>query len=302
MAWYFNGIGSEVEEWPKISLVTPSYNQGQYVESTLQSVLDQQYPNLEYLVIDGGSEDRSPNIIERYESDLAYWHSELDQGMYDAINQGFERSNGEIMGWINSDDLHLPWTLHVVGSIFRTFPSVNWITTLQPGACDRTGAVTFRDKPGYAKQAFIQGRYGGGTRNIPGYGYIQQESTFWRRSLWEASDGLSLAYHGASDFDLWCQFYKLDRLYGVNAPLGVFRRHADQKTSSAEYSYQAECESVLDSHFPNARLTIQEAATYLRLHRSVFSSLLEPVLGYRGLRIDRSMTKAEWTLLEEWFL
>lgn len=302
MSWYFNDFRADTEDWPSISLVTPSYNQAEYLGSTLQSVLDQGYPELEYIVMDGDSDDDSSAVIERYESDLDYWRSEPDHGMYDAINQGFERSTGEIMGWINSDDLHLPWTLHVVGAIFQAFPSVNWISTLNPGACDSAGVPTFKCKPGFAKRAFVQGRYGGGVRNIPGYGHIQQESTFWRRSLWEASDGLSLAYHGASDFDLWCQFYKLDRLYGVNVPLGVFRRHAAQKTSSTEYSYQAECEYVLESHFPSSQLTVQQAATYLRLHRSVFSSLLTPYFGYRGPRIDRSMSEGKWTLHEEYFL
>jgi len=302
MSWYLNEFGEGVEDLPSISLVTPSYNQAEYIETTLSSVLDQQYPALEYLVVDGGSEDESPRIIERYESGLDYWQSEPDRGMYDAINQGFERSTGDIMGWLNSDDLHLPWTLHIVGSIFTTLPQVNWLTTLHPGRCGPDGVPTFKTKPGYSREAFVQGRYGGSSHNLPGYGYIQQESTFWRRSLWEAAEGLSIDYEGASDFDLWCQFYSLDRLYGVDVPLGMFRRHPDQKTSDSGYSYRAECEAILDRRFGSDTFSVQQWATYLRLHRTPLKPEFACHLGYEGPRIERPPDEKTWVCRNQCFL
>ena len=109
---------------PRISVVTPSFNQGAFLEETLRSVLDQGYPNLEYFVIDGGSTDASVDIIRNYASRLTYWVSESDQGQYDAINKGFARSMGEIMAWLNSDDKYLPWTFSIAGEISATRPEV----------------------------------------------------------------------------------------------------------------------------------------------------------------------------------
>src|SRR5579862_8034570 len=105
--------------WPRITIVTPSYQQAAYVEETLRSVLLQNYPALEYIVIDGGSSDGSANLIERYASRLAYWHSQRDHGQADAINQGFDRATGEIVGWLNSDDFLLPGALFAVAQAFQ---------------------------------------------------------------------------------------------------------------------------------------------------------------------------------------
>ena len=105
--------------WPRISIVTPSCNQGRFLEETIRSVLLQGYPNLEYVIIDGGSSDGSVDIIRKYESQLAYWDSRPDSGMYYAINEGFAHSTGDIMAWLNSDDMYTPWSLRVVGEIFE---------------------------------------------------------------------------------------------------------------------------------------------------------------------------------------
>src|SRR3569832_204801 len=93
----------------RVSIVTPSYNQGRYLDETMESVLKQEYAGLEYIVVDGGSKDESPEIIRRHVDRLAYWCSEPDAGQYDAINKGFLQSSGEVMGWLNSDDKHTPW-------------------------------------------------------------------------------------------------------------------------------------------------------------------------------------------------
>src|SRR5712672_634542 len=112
---------------PKISLVTPSFNQGSFLEETIRSVLDQNYPNLEYVVIDGGSTDGSVEIIKKYERRLTWWISAPDGGQYEAINKGFARTTGEIMAWLNADDKYLPWTLSVVGDLMSTLPQVEWL-------------------------------------------------------------------------------------------------------------------------------------------------------------------------------
>ena len=116
-----------LQDRPRISVVTPSFNQGEFLEATLRSVITQGYPELEYVVIDGGSTDDSVSIIERYEADLAYWVSEPDQGHAHALNKGFAKTTGEIMCWINSSDLYYPWTLETVAEIFSQLPQVDWI-------------------------------------------------------------------------------------------------------------------------------------------------------------------------------
>src|SRR5687767_2056706 len=117
---------------PRISIVTPSYNQGRFLPHTLASVLGQDYPNLEYVVIDGGSADGSADAIRGRAAELSHWVSEPDAGQYDAINKGFARTTGEVMAWLNSDDLYTPWALQVVGEVFRQLPEVQWVTTLLP--------------------------------------------------------------------------------------------------------------------------------------------------------------------------
>lgn len=126
---------------PRLSLVTPSYNQGQFLETCMQSVLGQGLPNLEYMVLDGGSMDGSVEIIRRYTDRLAYWRSHPDGGHMDAVQEGFERSTGEIMGWLNSDDRLAPWALRTVEAVFSTFPQVEWITTRYPMMMDERGVL-----------------------------------------------------------------------------------------------------------------------------------------------------------------
>src|SRR5437868_9654465 len=112
---------------PKISIVTPSFNQGQFIEETIRSVLDQNYPNLEYLVIDGGSTDQTIEIIRKYEAQFSYWETEKDRGQVHAINKGLARATGDIFAFINSDDIYLPRTFATVAKYFDDHPSAEWI-------------------------------------------------------------------------------------------------------------------------------------------------------------------------------
>jgi glycosyltransferase involved in cell wall biosynthesis len=204
--------------WPKISLVTPVFNSGHYLEATIRSVLGQQYPNLEYIIIDGGSTDGSVDIIRKYESQLHFWTSEADCGMYDAINKGFAHSRGELMGWISATDLLHAGSLFVVGGVFRTFPEVEWITGRPTGFNNDGMAVEFLKLRRWARMPFLAGANR----------YIQQESTFWRRSLWERAGGrVDDSRRSASDFELWVRFFRYARLYSVDALIGGFRSHPD---------------------------------------------------------------------------
>jgi glycosyltransferase involved in cell wall biosynthesis len=237
--------------WPKISIVTPSLNQAEFLEAAIQSVLSQNYPNLEYIIIDGGSTDGSPEIIKKYEKHLHYWCSETDGGQYEAINKGFAYSTGKIMSWLNSDDMYCPWALRTVGSIMSELPKVEWLTSLRPGWWDWRGfCLGFGSIPGYSREAFLDGRYlpSGVKTGIPIIGSpksIQQESTFWRRSLWEkAGSRIPTEFSLAGDFDLWSRFYAHADLYGTPSPLGGFRCQRNQRTHERE-KYVAEAEKSL---------------------------------------------------------
>ncbi|MBW4662632.1 MAG: glycosyltransferase [Chroococcus sp. CMT-3BRIN-NPC107] len=228
------------KNFPKISIVTPSFNQAQFIETTIESILNQNYPNLEYIIIDGGSTDGSVEIIKKYQAYLHYWCSEPDTGQYDAINKGFQHSTGEIMTWLNSDDLHLPWTMKTVADIMAQLSEVEWLTTLHPGRCDWDSFCTgFGSLPGYSKQAFLDGWYAESSF------LIQQESTFWRRSLWQKSNSqIPTEFKLAGDFALWSNFFCHSELYGINSPLGCFRSQINQKSRSIE-QYKFEATSIL---------------------------------------------------------
>lgn len=231
---------------PKVSIVTPSFNQGQFIEETIRSVLEQGYPNLEYVIIDGNSTDGSIDIIRKYEQQLAYWVSEPDRGQYDAINKGFSKTTGEIMAWLNSDDKYTPWAFSIVAEIFSTFPQVEWLTTSSALHWDRLGrAVECTHRGGFNRHAFFKGA------NLPSRdwfagGWIQQESTFWRRSLWDRAGGqIDALLKLAGDFELWTKFFHHTDLYTVCTPLGGFRVHGNQKTAHHMQAYLEEAEVLL---------------------------------------------------------
>jgi len=161
-------------ELPRISIVTPSFNQASYLEQAMCSVLDQDYPNLEYIVIDGGSTDGSVEIIRKYESRLHFWCSEPDGGHSAGVNKGFNLASGEILAWLNSDDMYCKDALHEVASVFQSYPEVRWISSLDQLRWDQQGNLSGKyRKPGYSKAAFLDGLY----LAQDGYhlGFIQQE-------------------------------------------------------------------------------------------------------------------------------
>lgn len=275
---------------PKISIVTPSYNQGQFLEATIQSVLSQNYPNLEYIIIDGGSTDSSFEIIKKYSECLHFWCSEPDAGQYDAINKGFAHSTGEIMAWLNSDDMYFPWTLKTIASIMTELPQVEWLTTLSPGFWDWYGFCKgFARIPGYSRDAFLDGRYL--QWNRLSINWIQQESTCWRRSLWEKSgSSLSTQFKLASDFDLWARFYEHADLYGTESPIGGFRwqssqrsRHIEQYASEAEQSLQR-----LQTQLNWKPNQLRELAYNWRFDRlPKIRTLSKPLYSYTGKKVVR---------------
>jgi glycosyltransferase involved in cell wall biosynthesis len=235
---------------PKISVVTATLNRAGFLEDTIRSVLDQDYPNLEYVIIDGGSTDGSFDIIRKYESRLAYWVSEKDAGHFDALQKGFARTSGDVMAFINSDDKFCPWAFSVVGEIFAKFPQIEWLTTLFPIIWDAKGRATHcRSTEGFSKQGFFRGQYLPGNNGAYATHWIQQESTFWRRSLWEKAGGkVDIGMRVGGDFELWARFFEHADLYAVSTPLGGFRIHGDQFTALQLEKYMKVCTDVLAKH------------------------------------------------------
>jgi len=234
---------------PTITVVTPSFNRKEYLAETLESVLGQRYPKLEYVVVDGKSTDGSAELVQARAHELAWWVSEPDSGAWEAINKGFARSSGEVMGWLGSDDLLMPWSLSIVGEIFATFAEIEWLTTRVPLVCDEDGRpVESYRLDAYSAAEFFRGE------NLPfagwkASGFIQQESTYWRRSLWERVGGrLDESLRLAADFDLWARFHRAGaKLYGVRVPLACFRLHASQLSKDSS-GYTEEAQRVLLSY------------------------------------------------------
>jgi hypothetical protein len=215
---------------PVISIVTPSFNQVAYLEATLASVLGQEYPELDYVVVDAGSADGSAAAIERVADRLAWWCSEPDEGHTDGLNKGFSHTTGEIMGWVNSSDLQLPWTLRTVAEIFRDVPEVQWLMGLQTVMADDGMPKGVFDSR-WNRYDFLGGRYR----------WLQQESVFWRRSLWDSAGGrIDPAARYACDYALWLRFMDLAPLYHVPVPLGAYRQHDERRGTADGGAYGTE--------------------------------------------------------------
>jgi glycosyltransferase involved in cell wall biosynthesis len=222
---------------PKISIVTPSFNQAEFLEPTMRSVLDQGYQNLEYAVIDAGSSDGSVEIIKKYASHLTYWVSEPDRSQADGINKGFSNTSGEIMGWINSSDVYYPWTLETIAQIFSEIPEAEWIT----------GVATNLDL-GTAPQSLTPAFWNVYDFLSGNYSWLQQESTFWRRSLWEQVGG-KLEMKCACDFELWLRFMKCTTLYHVNTILAGYRYHDVRVGGSNNQQYRLVARQYFNSFY-----------------------------------------------------
>ena len=248
------------ETIPTFTIVTPSYNQGKYLETTINSVISQEGDFcIDYIVMDGGSTDNSLSIIkacdEMIQSGRAQircrrvnftWSSARDGGQYDAINKGFALSSGQIMGWINSDDMYLPAAFKTIAMVFRRFPQVHWVTA-NATRIDKDGMITDVETSALFPRALVaRGAFNG--KNAP---FIQQESTLWRRSLWDQLEGkLGASYEYAADFDLWRRFAHTAELVKIRTQLGAFRNHCEQKTNNLA-GYNSELEKMGEVSLPD---------------------------------------------------
>lgn len=200
-------------KWPRISIVTPSYNQGQFLEETIRSVLLQGYPNLEYILIDGGSTDNSLEIIEKYQQYLDYWVSEPDRGPADAINKGWNRATGEIVAYLNSDDVYLPGTLAMISRKFHHKPTASAICGNEL-AIDSQGMVLRQSNVGQITHQSLMSLH-----------FIPQPATFIRRSTLNQVGSLALEEKYTFDFELWLRLTRTGLIELIPDVLAATRWH-----------------------------------------------------------------------------
>lgn len=206
-----------------VSIITPSYNQARFLEATISSVLGQDYPNIEYIIVDGGSKDGSVEIIQKYASRLAWWVSEPDRGQTDAINKGFSRARGDILAWINSDDTYEPGAVSRAVAFLAKNPEIGLVY----------GDTHFTNADGKVIGMFpaAQTDY---RRLRQGYVHIPQQAAFFRADLWKKVGPLDPGFYFAMDYDLWVRLAKLAPLQYVPETWANFRLHGDAKTLAAD--------------------------------------------------------------------
>lgn len=230
----------QTPDLPRITVVTPSFNQGRFLDQCIQSVLNQGYPNLEYMVFDGGSTDGSLDVLRKHHSALAYWTSNKDSGQADAINQGFRRATGEVVAWLNADDFYLPGAFHHVAEAYRRNPAASfyfgngWRT-------DESGTLKSRFFP--SNRLWFNER-----ALLHGLDYILQPATFINRQHLVAVDYLNPALRYGLDYDLWLRLARLARPAPVRKYLAASREYAATKTAAGGFERAEELRRLLETH------------------------------------------------------
>jgi len=219
------GECAEHSPWPRISIVTPSLNQGKFIETALRSVLLQGYPDVEYILIDGGSSDASVEIIRKYEAWLTYWVSEADEGQANAINKGLKRAGGDIVAWLNSDDFYYPDALHSVADFFSRTPD----------AMVAFGDAVFVDETGQRLQAYRGVEHGFTRMMMYWKGWdIPQPGVFMRKKVLSEFGFLDESYRYAMDYEYFLRISKRHPFRHMGELLAAYRLHGQSKTGDWE--------------------------------------------------------------------
>jgi glycosyltransferase involved in cell wall biosynthesis len=228
------------QAWPRISVVTPSFNQGRFLRETLDSIHSQGYPNLEHIVIDGGSTDESRDLLVEYDQLLAYWVSEKDDGQTDAIARGFERASGEILCWLNSDDVFLPGALAAVGEVFSRRSEVSFLYGDAIWIDENGGFIKEKKEQAFSRFVICWD-----------HNFIPQPSTFWRADLYRRAGGVDRSFNLAMDADLWLRMAEISEPIHLSRPLSQMRFYGEQKNTRMREQSLAEMRRLRDRYYPN---------------------------------------------------
>ena len=251
---------------PKITLITPSFNQGNFIDQTIRSILEQDYPDLEYIVVDGGSTDQTLEILRQY-GDRITWSSQKDNGQSQAINKGLALASGEIIGFLNSDDYLAPGALLKIGSFFARHNEVDWLT----GKCrivDEQGSE-IRKMVTIYKNLFL---------HILNYGIllvlnpISQPATFWRKKVSDEMGNFDESLHFSMDYEYWLRIGRRYKLHFYNDYLAYYRLHS---TSKAFRFTDKQFEAQLDiaSHYTTSKVLLGLQALHNRLNMFFYKLL-----------------------------
>jgi glycosyltransferase involved in cell wall biosynthesis len=218
----------------KVSIVTPSYNQAEFLEQTIRSVLGQNYPDLEYIIVDGGSTDGSVEIIKKYAAKLAWWVSEPDKGQADAINKGLCRVSGEIVAWLNSDDVYAPAVIAQAVKAFEQNPDLGLVYG---------NAVTF-DGNGHPLNDLLFDDWG--LAGLVAFNIICQPAVFMRRKYLEQAEYLDESFHYLLDHNLWLRIANISKIQHISQVWAFARQHAAAKNVNEAAGFGLEAFRILD--------------------------------------------------------
>ena len=238
-----------MKDYFKISVVVPCFNAELYIESTIKSIINQDYPNLELILVDGLSTDCTMKIVAKYSNHFTHIISERDNGQYNAINKGFSIATGDIYCWLNADDIYLPWTFNIVNHIFKKFETFSWISGI-PAFTDENNFFNSYNVISSKPSSIIKN--GGFRKNI--FGFLQQESMFWKKEIWDEAGGINEEYSLAGDFDLWLKFSQVSELISVGSTLAAFRKHTSNRSVVMGDKYDNEVASILQSKISKYRM------------------------------------------------
>jgi glycosyltransferase involved in cell wall biosynthesis len=254
-------------DYPRISIVTPSYNQAKYLPQTIESILRQDYPNLEYIIIDGGSTDGSVDVIRRYESHLACWVSEKDRGQSEAINKGFRRASGVLFNWINSDDLLFPGALQRIAAAYRRHPDAALIVGDHARADDERGI--FRVSAAASRRAFRPAGW-----VMP----VGQQSAFVASAVFARLGGVREDLHCIMDTELYYRILTVGgRPVRARGLIGLIREHPQCKGRARAHEWRGEIDRVCaQCRISNRRHRV--ALLHMRLWRTLDGSYLRSCL------------------------
>jgi hypothetical protein len=219
---------------PLVSIITPSYNQAAYLEYTLQSILAQEYAHIEMIVVDGASTDSSPEIIKKYSDQITWWVSEKDRGQADAINKGFQRAQGEILAWLNSDDLYLPGAISQAVHSLQNEPELGLVF----------GDAITMDANGSPLNRLTFGNWG--LKELVNFRIICQPAVFLRRKVLEQAGWLDLSYHFLLDHQLWIRIASLAPIKHIPGLWAATRHHPEAKNVSQAAEFGAEAMRILE--------------------------------------------------------